>query len=45
MPKGSDTLVPIENVEVHGNKIKIIKPVPFGFAVRNIVKTTKKMKF
>ena len=28
MPKGSDTLVPIENVEVDKNKIKIIKPVP-----------------
>ena len=36
MPKGSDTLVPIENVEVINNKIKIIKKVPFGFAVRQI---------
>ena len=37
MPKGSDTLVPIENVEViNNNKIKIIKKVPFGFAVRQI---------
>ena len=42
MPKGSDTLVPIENVEVHENKIKIIKPVPFGFAVRNIGENYKK---
>ena len=42
MPKGSDTLVPIENVEVHKNKIKIIKPVPFGFAVRNIGENYKK---
>lgn len=36
MPKGSDTLIPIENVEVINNKIKIIKKVPFGFAVRQI---------
>lgn len=36
MPKGSDTLIPIENVEVVNNKIKIIKKVPFGFAVRQI---------
>ncbi|RXJ84735.1 molybdopterin molybdotransferase MoeA [Arcobacter cloacae] len=36
MPKGSDTLVPIENVEVVNNKIKIIKKVPFSFAVRQI---------
>lgn len=42
MPKGSDTLVPIENVEVYENKIKIIKPVPFGFAVRNIGENYKK---
>ncbi len=36
MPKGSDTLIPIENVEIIGDKIKIIKSVPFGFAVRSI---------
>jgi molybdopterin molybdotransferase len=36
MPQGSDTLIPIENVEVFDNKIKIIKEVPFGFAVREI---------
>jgi molybdopterin molybdotransferase len=36
MPQGSDTLVPIENVEVIDNKIKIIKEVPKGFAVRAI---------
>lgn len=36
MPQGSDTLVPIENVEVIDNKIKITKAVPFGFAVRNV---------
>ena len=42
MPKGSDTLVPIENVEVNGNEIKIIKEVPFGFAVRSIGENYKK---
>ncbi len=42
MPKGSDTLVPIENDEVIDNKIKIIKKVPFGFAVRDIGENYKK---
>jgi molybdopterin molybdotransferase len=42
MPKGSDTLVPIENVEVINNKIKVIKEVPFGFAVREIGENYKK---
>ncbi len=42
MPKGSDTLVPIENVEVIDNKIKITKNVPFGFAVRDIGENYKK---
>ena len=45
MPKGSDTLVPIENVEVKDDTIKITKPVPFGFATRDIVKTMPKMKY
>jgi molybdopterin molybdotransferase len=36
MPNGSDTLVPIENVEVINDTIKITKSVPFGFATRNI---------
>lgn len=36
MPKGADTLIPIENVEVNGDEIIITKEVPFGFAVRNI---------
>ena len=36
MPKGSDTLIPIENVEIIDDKIKIIKSIPFGFAVRSI---------
>jgi molybdopterin molybdotransferase len=42
MPKGSDTLIPIENVEVIDNKIKIVKKVPFGFAVRDIGENYKK---
>ncbi len=36
MPKGSDTLIPIENVEVYEDEIQIIKEVPAGFAVREI---------
>jgi len=36
MPEGSDTLIPIENVEVIDNKIQIVKEVPKGFAVRDI---------
>ncbi|MDD2896393.1 MAG: molybdopterin molybdotransferase MoeA [Aliarcobacter sp.] len=42
MPKGSDTLVPIENVEVFEDKIKITKAVPFGFAVRSVGENYKK---
>jgi molybdopterin molybdotransferase len=42
MPKGSDTLIPIENVEVIDNGIKIIKEVPFGFAVRSVGENYKK---
>ena len=42
MPNGADTLIPIENVEVIEDKIKIIKPVPFGFAVRNVGENYKK---
>jgi len=42
MPKGSDTLIPIENVEVIENKIKIKKEVPFAFAVREIGENYKK---
>lgn len=42
MPKGSDTLVPIENVEVVDNKIKITKVVPLSFAVRSIGENYKK---
>lgn len=36
MPQGSDTLIPIENVEVNGDEITITKEVPFGFATRAI---------
>ncbi len=36
MPEGADTLIPIENVEVTGETIKIIQDVPKGFAVRDI---------
>lgn len=36
MPKGSDTLIPIENVSVKEGQILIEKTVPFGFAVRPV---------
>ena len=36
MPKGSDTLIPIENVTVEGDEIIINEAVPQGFAVREI---------
>jgi molybdopterin molybdotransferase len=36
MPKGSDTLIPIENVEVQGEYIIVTKPVPKNFAVRAV---------
>lgn len=42
MPKGSDTLVPIENVEVTLDSIKITKEVPFAFAVRTVGENYKK---
>ncbi len=42
MPKGSDTLIPIENVEVVGESIKIIKEVPYGFSVREVGENFKK---
>ena len=42
MPKGSDTLIPIENVEVDGNYIVINEEVPFGFSVRDIGENFKK---
>jgi len=36
MPKGSDTLIPIENVSVKEEEILIEKTVPLGFAVRPV---------
>lgn len=42
MPEGSDTLIPIENVEVNDNEIIIIKDVPFAFAVRETGENYKK---
>lgn len=36
MSEGSDTLIPIENVEVIGEKIRIMTPVEKGFAVRPV---------
>ena len=36
MPKGSDTLIPIENVKVTGDFITVTKPVSKGFAVRSV---------
>ncbi len=36
MPHGSDTLIPIENVEVDGDEIIIKEEVPFGFSVREV---------
>jgi len=42
MPKGSDTLIPIENVEVDGNYIVIKEEVPLGFSVREVGENFKK---
>ncbi len=36
MPKGTDTLIPIENVEVDGEDIIIKEEVPQGFSVREV---------
>ncbi|MBE0492272.1 MAG: molybdopterin molybdotransferase MoeA [Sulfurospirillum sp.] len=36
MSEGSDTLIPIENVEVNNDEVKIITPVKQGFAIRAI---------
>ena len=36
MPQGSDTLIPIENVTVEGNVIKIDESVAKGFSVRPV---------
>jgi len=42
MPKGADTLIPIENVEEIDNKIIIKEDVPFGFSVREVGENFKK---
>lgn len=36
MPKGADTLIPIENVTVEGSKILINETVPKGYATRPV---------
>jgi len=36
MPEGSDTLIPIESVEVDGDEIIIKESVPYGFSVRAV---------
>jgi len=36
MPKGSDTLIPIENVKVEGDFIVVNEMVPNGFSVREV---------
>lgn len=42
MPKGADTLIPIENVEVDGDEIIIKEEVAKGFSVRPIGENFKK---
>ena len=42
MSEGTDTLVPVENVEVVGSKILIKKSVSKGFAVREVGESYKK---
>lgn len=42
MPQGADTLIPIENVTVEGNKIIINEKVPQGFAVRPVAESYSK---
>ena len=41
MPKGADTLTPIENVTVDGNSIIINETVPAGFSVRPVGESFK----
>ncbi|HIQ26936.1 MAG TPA: molybdopterin molybdenumtransferase MoeA [Sulfurovum sp.] len=36
MPKGADTLIPIENVKVDNDEIVIMEEVPQGFSVREV---------
>jgi molybdopterin molybdotransferase len=42
MPKGADTLVPIENVEVSGDILRVVKKVEKGFSVRPVGEDFKK---
>ncbi len=42
MPKGADTLIPIENVEVEGEEIVIKESVAAGFSVRPVGENYKK---
>lgn len=42
MPKGSDTLVPIENVSVNGDILVVDEKVPDGFATRAVGEIYKK---
>lgn len=42
MAQNSDTLIPVENVEVNGNIMRVVKPVKKGFAVRQIGESYKK---
>ncbi|GAB6045877.1 molybdopterin molybdotransferase MoeA [Caminibacter profundus] len=42
MPKGADTLVPIENVEVKGDKLIVKEKVEKGYAVRPVGEDFKK---
>ncbi len=42
MSEGSDTLLPIENVEVSGDKIRIVAPVPKGFSSRPVGENYKR---
>ena len=42
MPKGADTLIPVENCEVIGNSIKITQKVQKGFAIRDVGENYKK---
>jgi molybdopterin molybdotransferase len=36
LSEGADTIIPIENVEVEGENVRIVTPVKQGFAVRPI---------
>ena len=36
LSKGADTIIPIENVEVIGDKVHVKQKVPFGFSVREV---------